>query len=350
MTQRLAEHWAKKHEVKVFTRFNSKRKKNVVNGVSISSYGSNNPGSFLSPIKKYAPDFTLIYSDVFDFFSLSLELPNICVAPCGGNKICARPHLLKLMKDKMPKSFLCHCRGERDFKLLNSMGMTDRTYVIPIGIDLEEFDKNEMTREDILPKDRKNDIWILNVSNFFPGKGHLHLLDILSRLKIENLTKGSISYIQVCSSMEFAIGQHLEQQWRFRAKKLTDAGISVCLMKDKERKKVVAAFKNSNVFVFPSEKESFGIVTLESMAARLPWVSTSVGIATEAKGGFCVFAAKNQKYDSIFEERVFDNFADKIDKCLKNPSLGEEGRNQVEKEFDWKGVLLPKYDELTYLT
>jgi len=342
VTQKIAEYYAQKHEVTVFTRHLLQRKSKTLGAVNISNYNPTSLPSFLKRIHEFNPDFTLIYSDVFDFFDVAVQqLKNVCVAFCGGNRLCSKPYTVKLFQRNVGgiRSFVCHTKSERDYRLASQLNILDRTYVIPNGVDIEEFDENEMSRKDILSKETHSR-WILNVSNFFPGKGQIQLIDILSRVQTQPFT-----YVQVCSSLEFAIGRHLEQQWKTRANHLSKNGIDIIFMKDKEREKVIAAFKNANVFAFPSQKESAGLVLLESMAAALPWVSLNVGIAPDISGGFCIGAAKDQQYNAIFDERVKDHFAEKIDQCFSQPKLGEDGRKEVEKKYQWK-TILPLYEGL----
>jgi len=342
VTGKIADYLYRQHEVTIFTRHLLKRKSKKLNDISIIGYNQSNPNSFITTLKKFSPDFILIYSDLFDFFHVVIsEFDNVCVAFCGGNRLCDRSASLQVFKNKINniKSFVCHTKSERDYKLAKSLNILDRTHVIPNGIDLEEFDDNGLTRKDLIP-DQENTYWVLNVSNFFPGKGQLHLIPILSKLKTKPIT-----YIQVCSSLDFALGRHLEQQWKAKAISLSKIGIKVILMKDKSRKEVVGIFKNSNVFAFPSEKESAGLVLLEAMASSIPWVSTNVGISPELEGGHVVTAVKNKSYNSIFDDRVINSFANKLDECLKNPQKSNEGRVQVENDFQWKNIL-PEYGKL----
>ena len=341
VTKKIAEHYAKKHTVRIFTRHTIKRKESNIGSLSISSYNPSNTNSFLKRIQEYKPEFTLIYSDVFDFFNVAIEtLNNVCLAFCGGNRVCEKPYALKFLKDRKDKikNFVCHTENERDYRMARQIGILDKTHIIPNGIDLEEFDNNNIGRKELgIPF--VEGFWLLNVSNFFPGKGQIHLIDILKRTKTRPLT-----YIQVCSSVEFSIGKQLESQWRAKANSLK-GDVNVVIMKDKSREKVVSAFNNSNCFAFSSEKESAGLVLLESMAASCPWVSANVGISSDIEGGKVVIAAKNAQYNAIFDDRVKDEFATKIDECLSDPELGDNGRENVENDYQWK-YILPLYDGL----
>jgi len=106
------------------------------------------------------------------------------------------------------------------------------------------------------------------VSNFFPGKGQEHIINILDKLP----NKEDYSYLQISSNIDFSIGKTLENKWNNQVMQCHN--LDIRWLKNLSRQDTIGYFKNSNVFVFTSEKEVAPIVTLESMAARLPWVST----------------------------------------------------------------------------
>ena len=54
--------------------------------------------------------------------------------------------------------------------------------------------------------------WILNVSNFFPGKGQENIPKILNQVK----SLEDVLYIQVCSDIEFNVGKTLESSWKLK--------------------------------------------------------------------------------------------------------------------------------------
>ena len=331
---KIAQFFSKNHEVFVFTRHLMNRKERKLNNITIIGYDYRNQNNFIHSLKKFDPDLTLIYSDLFDFFHITIEVSKkTCVFLGGANRYFDRVSSRQMFNSQLSKidSFVCHTKCERDYKLTKQLKIEDRTHVIPIGVDFEEFDTNETTRNDLLPELSEYP-WILNVANFFPGKGQDILIDILSRIKIR-----PIVYIQACSSISFSIGKQLEDIWKHKSKKLKD--IHVVFAKDKSRKDIVSFFKNSNVFAFPSLKESYGIVFIESLVSSLPWVSTNIGVAPELSGGKCIAAAKSPKYESIFEERVLSRFAQSIEDSINNVRLGEEGRKQAEKLFKWDDVL-----------
>jgi glycosyltransferase involved in cell wall biosynthesis len=88
--------------------------------------------------------------------------------------------------------------------------------------------------------------------------------------------------------------------------------------------------KNAHVCAYPSFAETFGMVTIESMAMQKPVVNTSIGWAQEliddGENGFLVHPSK------------IDDYANKIIRLLNDESLcaqiGKAARLKVETVFD----------------
>ena len=169
----------------------------------------------------------------------------------------------------------------------------------------------------------------------------MNLVDILDSFS----SPSDFVYVQLCNSVDFALGKQLEMRWKVRIRKLTQKGMEVRLIKDADREKVVGYFKQSNVFAFTSEKEVAPLVLLESMAAELPWVATDVGNVSGLEGGICVKSVKNQKGYSMFDSRLRNLFRKGIKEALRIPKIAESGRKQIEEEMNW-GLILPQYKKL----
>ena len=270
----------------------------------------------------------------------------LIVALCGANWIHSNRSFANIFyrNSANVEKIICHSKYERDYKLCTVDRLKDKMTIIPNGVDLEDFDDNNMTRND-LASDISSKRWILNVSNFFPGKGQNHLIDILRLLPDPD----EFVYIQVSHDIDFAVGQQNELEWKKHATvKLGDRGISFRLMKNISREHVIGFFKHSNVFAFVSEKEVAPIVLLESMASGLPWVATNIGNAAGLEGGKCIGAVKDSRYHSYFDDRVKRLFAESIMEMLNTPVIGESGRRHIERELTWKRIL-PKYSEVIEL-
>jgi len=340
VTKRIAEHIAKSHKVYVFTRMVRGRRADDIKGYQVFSYRHRDASGFLGKLKSVKPDVVLIYSDMFDFYRQVLSgtlKTRLIVALCGANWAHSHPAYSRLFLSLAHNidHLICHSECERDYSMCSQSFLRDKTVLIPNGIDLSDFDSNIKTREALLPKCSDKQ-WIINVSNFFPGKGQEHCIEILRLLA----NKEKISFIQISNDIEFPIGEKLKNSWRLKAtRELKQRGIDFHMMSNLPREDVVGFFKNANAFLFPSVKEVAPIVLLESMASRTPWVCMDVGNAKELSGGFCVKAVKDHQFQAMVDSRVIRTMAAYTDRALGEPHLGDVGRLHVEREFMWDKIL-----------
>ncbi len=93
---------------------------------------------------------------------------------------------------------------------------------------------------------------------------------------------------------------------------------------------VIEHIKIANVCVFPSFAETFGMVTIESMALQKPVVNTSIGWAQEiiddGVNGYLVHPSDI----NLYAEKISKLLNDK-ELCLK---IGQEARLKIESTFD----------------
>jgi glycosyltransferase involved in cell wall biosynthesis len=105
------------------------------------------------------------------------------------------------------------------------------------------------------------------------------------------------------------------------------------------------AYASSDIFLFPSETETFGNVTLEAMSSGLPVVvANATGSRSLVDDGVTGFLA---------EPRNAESFAAKVGLLVGDPGLrnhmGAAGRSKAE-ELDWKHVLelmIQNYERVT---
>lgn len=339
VTKKIADYLSKHFEVIVITR-RLRGRKYADFPYKIVEYTAGDRRSFERFLNIIKPRIVLVYSDVFDFFHHLIVRENrfkLVLALCGANWIHKQRGFANLFHRNSRKvdKIICHSEYDRDFRFCSSVLLKDKTVIIPNGVDLNEFDENHLTRQELLP-DIVDKPWILNVSNFFPGKGQTHIFRVMELLKEKDPV-----YIQVCSDIDFSIGEKLENEWK-KLGSVKYPHIQKKLMKNLSREKVVGIFKQSNVFAFTTEKEVAPLVLLEAMAAELPWVAMDVGNARGLKGGKYIPAIKDRHYQSIFDDRVCNLFADSMLEVLQTPSMGKEGRKQIEREMTWDKVL-PQY-------
>ncbi len=339
----IIEYLSDEHEVCVFTRKLTGKNRNVKNfAYPVFEYRPGELLSFEKKLKSVNPDLVIIYSDVFDFFrtlATSRHSFKLVLALCGANWLHSHRNYVNMLYRNIQNihAIICHSKHERDYRICSVDHLKHKTVVIPNGIWTNEFDENTLTRKD-LSLELAPKRWLINVSNFFPGKGQMHLIDIMHDLPDPE----QIAYFQICSNIDFPIGRQLEGQWKVASQKLIRKGISVKLIKNVSREEVVGFFKQSNVFVFTSEKEVAPLVVLESMTASLPWVSTNIGNVQDLKGGSIIPSMKDSRFHSVFDRRVRSQFVENIQNMWNTPKIGEEGRRQIDKELKWENIL-PMY-------
>jgi len=95
---------------------------------------------------------------------------------------------------------------------------------------------------------------------------------------------------------------------------------------------VIAQMNKADIFVLPSEWESFGIVMLEAMACGLPVVASRTAGASEV--------VVDGQTGFTFPIRDVKTMADQIQRLIENPNLrvqmGNAGRQRVETCFSWR--------------
>jgi glycosyltransferase involved in cell wall biosynthesis len=96
---------------------------------------------------------------------------------------------------------------------------------------------------------------------------------------------------------------------------------------------LIKIYKNSDIFILPSKKESFGMTLLEAMATRTPIIaSNTLGIKSVIKN----------KYNGILIEPTPEKIAEAIERLLKNSKLREilvkNGLNEV-KKYSWDKIV-----------
>ena len=346
VTKKIAEHLSAKHKVFIFTRHVPNR--NVNSRYRIVEYQRNDKQFFFDRLLEKKFDIVFIYSDMFDFFRFFLKERwdfKLIIALCGANYTYNNKIILGSFPAQVAavSKIVCHSTVDRDYQLCQKKNLLSKTSVIPNGVDLSEFDNNQITRQKLSKKYNIDDSkkWILNVSNFFPGKKQEWILYLFRPLykKIDNSV-----YIQIASDTPFPVSQQIESQW---LKYKTQNNIQdVFLLKNIPRSDVVAFMKSSQVFAFPSAKEVAPIVILESMASRLPWAGFAVGNTIELKGGKCISCHKDRNDNCVIKERETLLLQQNIIDILNNPTEFQiSGREQVESNFTWDKIL-PKYEEI----
>lgn len=102
-----------------------------------------------------------------------------------------------------------------------------------------------------------------------------------------------------------------------------------------EHSKISSVYKNADIFVLPSLRETSGNVSLEAMAHKLPIVALNMSVYSEFSKHNCgLFIDTAQS-----REKIIDDFAKAIEKLVKEPALraefGQNGCEYVNRELNW---------------
>ena len=204
-------------------------------------------------------------------------------------------------------------------------GITREIKVIPNFIDIDKYDKKHNLCERNMIADGDEKI-IVHVSNFRPLKRIKDVLEIFKKIN------------EKINSKLIMVGDGPDKK---KAKEF--------LRKHDLRNKVIFLGKtnqvdeilcSSDLFLLPSEKESFGLAALEAMALKVPVISTNAGGLKDLN------INGNSGYTSDVGD--VDSMAQNAIKILTDNSLEKKYRTQAfenAKKYDIKKVI-PLYEEI----
>lgn len=339
ITQRLGEYFISLgHDVIVLTRWMDERASKTLNGIQIQDYKTATVDSVLRTVKSIDPDWLFIYSDVFDFARPLLSVRwrgKVALIPIGFNGLLKQPIRQTEFNNQLLKNINALVFKSKNEHLYEDIlrRCPEKIYIIPNGVDLFEFDQNNLTRFQLCPEHNEK-TWILNVANFFPGKGQNYMFPILDRLLHKDFV-----YFQAYAEPKHQFDTVLEAQWKTVAKKQS---YPVVPLRGLSREKLVGFFKNSNILVSTSIKEVSPNIFLEAIAANTPWVSTDIGNVGDLPGGICVKAPKDKSQQSVFHDFVIQKMSETIDAVLQTTIMTS---GEYRSLYDWKHIL-PLYLKL----
>lgn len=333
VVQQISESMVNTYGYKVTVLSASCQKKQVHNGVIYETCPFDSK-AFLNKLKKINPDNIFVYSDCFRHWGAILNdidnLPGrLSIALVGMNYMLSNKGAYRrfvLNKDKI--DVVTHSDNYQDYKRAECSGIIPT--VINNGVDLKEFDIETSFRK----KYNIDNKIILCVSNFFPGKGQEFLLESLNRLD------GDFTAVFISTTVNFSYARVLSHKVksalsksRFKSKFLIDI----------PREDTIGAFRESDVFAFPTQKEVAPLVVLESMACGLPWVAMPVGNIPQLKGGLTYFwESINSEGFAIYGEDSYNNLTNNLRMLLNDSDLrtklGNEGRRYIDEHHDWKKI------------
>ena len=208
---------------------------------------------------------------------------------------------------------------------LSSFNIKKEIQVIPNFIDsnLYKYEMDEVLRRNFASNDEKI---IIHISNFRKVKRVQDVLKVFAKIK------------EVIPSKLLLIGdgpERLEMEQLSRNLNLCDSVRFIGKLKAVE--KVLSV---SDLFLLPSDTESFGLVALEAMASKVPVISSNSGglpeVNIDGKTGF------------LLNVKDVNAMAEKAIYLLKNKELLEEFKQNAythAMEFDLPNIL-PLYEKI----
>lgn len=189
--------------------------------------------------------------------------------------------------------------------------------IIPNGIDTNDF-------EPAISKEN-DEIRLLCVSRLIERKGIRYLIEAVSKLNSEK-----VKLILVGEGNQEAELKQLVRELGLDNSVIFKGYVS--------HEKISGIYKESDIFVLPSQNEGMSNALLEAMAAGLPVIVTDTGGTSELIDGNGFIVEKNNS-DSIFEA---------LKALIEQPNLleqmGERSR-EIAQNLSWNNVSL-KYKEL----
>lgn len=210
--------------------------------------------------------------------------------------------------------------------------------VVPNGVNLSEFGNETINFREKYNIEEK--YVLLNVSNFFYGKGQEAIPSICKELR-KHISRDEFAVVSISSSIDYPYDKHFLHNCRG-----VMAPYNNYFLRDIPRKDVIAAFKESDVFLFTSKKEVSPLVILESEAAGLPWISMDVGDVRDRRGGMILEAEQEDpKGYKIITSGMSWLYGDIINDLLISKVLRSKLQSsamQYIQDCDWTNIV-PTY-------
>jgi len=351
------------HDVTVLTRFNENRKSEELNGVKIISFNIiGNPKKIESSDDQKYVDFLLnINADVITFFAAQQWATNLALPIL--NKINAKKVSVPTgysglyweeFKDyfKDMKTWIHNydmnvylSNDYRDINFARENNVTKIT-IIPNGAAADEFlpdSKINIRKELNIPKD---DFLLLLVGSYTGWKGHKEAVEIFLKSKIK---RGTL--LMIGNNYEYFKRQYFKQPklaWLTFINKLS--GNKKIIFNYLSREQTVAAYKQADLFLFPSNIECSPIVLFECAASKLPFLASEVGnskeIAEWTKGGLILPTVIDE---NGFSHVKINNSVEMLNDFYLNSTKREKMATDAfliwQQKYSWE-IIAKEYEKL----
>lgn len=241
--------------------------------------------------------------------------------PTGFNALCSKTHaeyfenMKRWMKEYDLNIFLSNNYQDINFARKNNVPENKMT-IITNGASREEFFGNNLLNIRNKIGISKSNFLILHVGSFTGVKGHYEAIKIFLNAKIKDSTLLLIGNGNTaCSKKVRNIGNKFNKSISFRRQN------KKIIIPNFTRSETVSAYKEANIFLFPSNTECSPIVLFEAMAAKLPFLTTDVGNAKEiiqwSKGGILL----PTKHNVMLGENILEKSKKILKKTLQKIGL-----------------------------
>lgn len=205
--------------------------------------------------------------------------------------------------------------------------------VITNGVDMTEWSRPTLGLRSAWGVGSK--LWVINVSNHSPLKNHGLFFDLAG--SVRDLNAHFTLIAGTYPMAKWGLGRFgIKGGCAYRCKlRIMASPGAVDLRVNRPREEVVSAIKEADLMVSTSGKEANSLALLESMAARVPWVSFDVGSARDNAGGVVV--------------RELDEMKDVVAELSRNAELrrklGNAGHGQILEKHNWDKIV-DQYEQI----
>lgn len=265
---------------------------------------------------------------------------------CAGEDIQRAPDIgygmrLDPMLDKVIRHYLC--KASKLVAITDSVydeylkvGVADEAiYRVPNGITLERF-KNQPSRKETRGEYgiRDQDFLILSVGRNHPKKNFISLIEAAEKLKNSGLKNFKVCIVgKGCSNLAKDVKERQLSNYVILVEEIGTHSQKMATL-DFPSDELISLYQSSDIFVFPSLTETFGIAIVEAMAAGLPVI---VG---DSDG--CRDIVGKGDWGVMVEPRNSTALAKEIKALIESPELRrswQEKSCQRALEFDWDNVV-----------
>jgi D-inositol-3-phosphate glycosyltransferase len=194
----------------------------------------------------------------------------------------------------------------------------EKIHLIPFGIETANFGTTKISKEEArnLVNLPQNVTMVGNIGRIDPGKGQEYILQAIHILK----QQGKTIHAAIIGEETYGDKRNYLQYLQNLSKELeiTELIHFVPFQKD-----ATIAYRAIDIFAMTSTHETYGLVTIEAMAAKMPIVAGFAGGTTEI--------IKDKETGLFFISQNAEDLAKKIMELVDNPTLQAKIASQAQQ-------------------